>query len=298
MLVFEQSSKILYPFAKNWSFRGNSRSTGTFRYPFHRNVSSYLYGRDSVPGQKILLGKNNSKKRICEVSQEAVGEDLGNNTLLDAREHHGQDLKNNAVELVQRCRGGDEGAFALIADQYGGLLLRTAYLLLRDEEAAKDVVQEALILAWGNMDKLREPAFLRAWLIKIVVNQTAGVKRQLARKAALLREQFTQQYINTTIHTADLQRGYLEDTIDLEQAIGQLPLNQRVVIVLFYYHRMTMPEIATLLDVAENTLRKRLQSALAKIRRVLQEDMTISQNGNLSQEQINPNIHIHRGGAR
>lgn len=232
------------------------------------------------------------------MSQEAVGEDLGNNTILGAGEHHELDLKNNAVALVQRCRAGDERAFALIADQYGGLLLRTAYLLLRDEEAAKDVVQEALILAWKNMDQLREPTFLRAWLIKIVVNQTTGVKRQLARKAALLREQFTQQYVNTTIHTADLQRGYLEDTIDLERAIEQLPLNQRVVIVLFYYHRMTMPEVAIMLGVAENTLRKRLQSALDKIRRVLQEDVAIAHNGNLSQEQVNPHIHIQRGGAR
>ena len=232
------------------------------------------------------------------MSQEAVGEDLGNNAQLDAGEHHEQDLKNNAVELVQRCRAGDEQAFALIVEQYGGLLLRTAYLLLRDEEAAKDVVQEAFILAWKNMEKLREPASLRAWLIKIVVNQATSVKRQLARKAALLREQFTQQYINTTIHAADLQRGYLEDTIDLERAIEQLPLNQRVVIVLFYYHRMTMPEVAIMLGVAENTLRKRLQSALDKIRRVLQEDVATAHNGNVSQEQVNPHIHIHRGGAR
>jgi RNA polymerase sigma-70 factor, ECF subfamily len=236
------------------------------------------------------------QKRICEVSQEAVGEDLGNNTILDAGAHHEQDLKHNTVELVQRCLAGDEHAFTLIADQYGGLLLRTAYLLLRDEEAAKDVVQEALILAWKNMGNLREPAFLRAWLIKIVVNQATSVKRQLARKTALLREQFTQQYVNITINTADLQRGSLEESIDLEQAIGQLPLNQRVVIVLFYYHRMTMPEIAIMLGVAENTLRKRLQSALDKVRRVLQEDVAHAQNANLPQEQLNP--HIHRGGAR
>ncbi|MBA2395418.1 MAG: RNA polymerase sigma factor [Ktedonobacteraceae bacterium] len=232
------------------------------------------------------------------MSQKAADEDLGNHTTLDAGEYHEQDFKNNAAELVQRCLEGDEQAFSLIADQYGGLLLRTAYLLLHDEEAAKDVVQETLILAWKNIGKLREPTFLRAWLIKIVVNQATSVKRQLARKAALLREQLIQQYVNVTIHTADLQRGCLEDSIDLEQAIGQLPLNQRVVVILFYYHRMTMPEIAAMLGVAENTLRKRLQSALDKVRRVLQEEVAHAQNANLSQGQPNTHIHIHRGGAR
>ena len=59
-----------------------------------------------------------------------------------------------------------------------------------------------------------------------------------------------------------------------------------------------MPEIAKMLGVAENTLRKRQQSALDKVRRVLQEDVTNAQNGNLSQEQLNSRIDIPRGGAR
>jgi RNA polymerase sigma-70 factor (ECF subfamily) len=236
-----------------------------------------------------------NEKRIGDLSQEAVGEDLGDNNVI---RNSDQDLRENAAELVRRCLAGDEYAFTLIADQYGGLLLRTAYLLLQDDEAAKDVVQEALILAWKNMGKLREPAFLRAWLLKIVVNQATSVKRQLIRKAALLREQLTQQYVNATIHTADMQRGYLEESLDLVQAIEQLPLKQRVVVVLFYYHRMTMPEISLVLGVAENTLRKRLQSALDKMRRVLQEDGASSQEAMLFQQSSSPRITIHRGGAR
>ena len=233
------------------------------------------------------------------MSQEAVGEDQeSKNVLLDAGEHADQALRENAAELVRRCLAGEEYAFTLIADQYGGLLLRTAYLLLRDDEAAKDVAQEALILAWKNMGKLREPAFLRAWLLKIVVNQATSVKRQLARKAALLREQLTQQYVNTTIYAADIQRGYLEENIDLERALAQLPLKQRVVVVLFYYHRMTMPEIALMLEVGENTLRKRLQSALDKMRRVLQEDIASPQDVILAQKSSDSSINVQRGEAR
>ena len=147
------------------------------------------------------------------------------------------------------------------------------------------------------MSKLREPAFLRAWLVKIVVNQSTSLKRQLARKAALLREQFTEQYVTSTIQESELQGGRLEESLDLERAIEMLPLNQRVVLVLFYYHKMTMPEIASLLGVAENTLRKRLQAALDKIRRVLRVDLA-RENG-LSQNGMRPDIRsIRRGGAR
>ena len=215
--------------------------------------------------------------------------------------HGGAETQHNdgrwQAELVARCLTGDESAFAMIADRYGNVLLRTAYLLVQDEEAAKDIVQDSLLLAWKNMAKLREPTFLRAWLLKIVVNQSVSLKRQWARKAALLREQFTQTSIDDSIQSADFARGRLEDRLDVEQAIAQLPLNQRVVLVLFYYHRMTMPEIASTLGVAENTLRKRLQAALEKTRRALQIEVAGTQETTLTHEGVNTRISMHRGGA-
>ena len=181
------------------------------------------------------------------------------------------DSTDGAVQakLVERCLQGDESAFTLIVDQFGTLLMRTAYLLVQDEETAKDIVQESFFLAWKNMEQLREPAFLRAWLLRIVVNQSTSLKRQWARRSALLRQQLSQQWVDQEIRSADLQRGFLEEKLDAWQALQQLPLNQRVVVVLFYYHRLTMPEIARLLSVSENTLRKRLQSALEKMRKTL-----------------------------
>lgn len=196
--------------------------------------------------------------------------------------------------LIARSIAGDEQAFALIANHYGNLLLRTAYLLVRDEEAAKDIVQDSLLLAWKHMATLREPAFLRAWLLKIVINQSTSLKRQWVRKTALLKEQFAQQAIEIAVQQSDFQRGRVEDHLDIERAIEQLPINQRTVLVLFYYHRMTIPEIATMLNTSENTLRKRLQAALSKLRRVLQVELDTSVS--LTSEGINSHVGLHRGG--
>jgi len=241
------------------------------------------------------------------VSQELPEEDIGINEEIpeltpdqkiarSGSEAEHADGRRQA-ELVARCLAGDERAFAMIADQYGNLLLRTAYLLVHDEEAAKDIVQDSLMLAWKNLKKLREPAFLRAWLLKIVVNQSVSLKRQWVRKAALLREQFTQTSIDDAIQSADFARGRPEDRLDVERAIALLPLNQRVVLVLFYYHHMTMPEIATMLGVAENTLRKRLQAALEKTRRALRIELEGTQGTTLTNEDVNTRISMHRGGA-
>ncbi|WP_376794834.1 RNA polymerase sigma factor [Thermogemmatispora sp.] len=173
-------------------------------------------------------------------------------------------------ELVARCLAGDEEAFARIVDTYGGLLLRTAYLLVKDEEGAKDLVQEAFFLAWKNMATLRDPALLRSWLLKILVNQAISLKRQLARQATLLRERLTGDEQELVLQRATPREGRVEDWLDVVDALQRLPVKQRAVLVLFYYHRLTMPEIAAMLGVAENTLRKRLQLALKKMRRLLQ----------------------------
>ncbi|MBX5449009.1 RNA polymerase sigma factor [Thermogemmatispora sp.] len=171
---------------------------------------------------------------------------------------------------MARCLAGDEEAFARIVDTYGGLLLRTAYLLVKDEEAAKDLVQEAFFLAWKNMATLRDPALLRSWLLRILVNQAISLKRQLARQAALLRERLAGEEPEQLLPKTSLREGRVEDWLDVIAALQRLPVKQRVVLVLFYYHRLTMPEIAAMLGVAENTLRKRLQLALKKMRRLLQ----------------------------
>ncbi len=59
---------------------------------------------------------------------------------------------------------------------------------------------------------------------------------------------------------------------------------------------MTMPEIATMLGVAENTLRKRLQAALEKTRRALQIELEVTQTTELIREGVNPHISMHQGG--
>ncbi|GCE25231.1 hypothetical protein KDA_07150 [Dictyobacter alpinus] len=201
---------------------------------------------------------------------------------------------NWQADVVTRFLAGDEGAFTQIVDRYGALLVRTAYLLIHDEETARDIVQDAFILAWKNMHKLRERMYLRAWLLKIVVNQTTSFKRQLARRTALFKEQLVQYTTDQSIEVTDVQKGSIEDSLDMSQAISKLPLNQRTVLVLFYYHKMTMSEIAETLGVAENTLRKRLQAAHEKLRRVLSADTNHSPTSIQETDYRNAPITLHR----
>ncbi len=174
--------------------------------------------------------------------------------------------------MVARALQGDQTAFTEIVDQYSTLMLRTASIIVGDRDIAEDVVQDALIQAWHHLVDLRKAGALRPWLMRIVVNQCISFKRRLARSAAFMRQALSEQETDLLAQIADDHKGRLERDWDLAQAIEELPIKQRIVIVLHYYNGMTLPEMSQTLSTSENTLKKRIQAALNNLRRILRTD--------------------------
>jgi RNA polymerase sigma-70 factor (ECF subfamily) len=184
--------------------------------------------------------------------------------------------------LVARALSGDAKAFGDIVDRYSPLMLRTATMIVGDRDIAEDVVQDSLIQAWQHLADLREASALRPWLMRIVVNQCISFKRRLARTATFMRNMLSEQETHLIAQAADEYKGLLERDWDLAHAIEHLPSKQRDVIMLHYYHSMTLPEMARALSTSENTLKKRIQAALTNLRRLLRvsdrdEDMSAGQ---------------------
>ena len=173
--------------------------------------------------------------------------------------------------LVARALQGDKDAFDDIFDRYAGLMLRTAYAIVKDRDSAEDAVQNALIQAWQHLPSLRETGALRSWLLRIVVNQCISLKRRFSRSTAFLYQSFSEQETLLASQVADYARGYIERSWDLAHAVEQLPAKQQNVIALHYYQGMTLPEISQRLQISENTLKKRIQVALSNLRRALRD---------------------------
>jgi RNA polymerase sigma-70 factor (ECF subfamily) len=180
-----------------------------------------------------------------------------------------EDEQENVEQLVMRALQGDQQAFSDIVDQYSTLMLRTASMIVGDRDIAEDVVQDAFIQAWHHLADLRKAGALRPWLMRIVVNQCISFKRRLARSTAFVRQALSEQETDLVAQIADDYKGLMERDWDLAHAIENLPIKQRVAIVLHYYNGMTLPEMADTLHISENTLKKRIQAALANLRRIL-----------------------------
>jgi len=179
-------------------------------------------------------------------------------------------------DLVERARSGDQEAFADLVHQISDQLFGVARRILRDPGLAEDALQNALVLAWRRLPKLRDPDRFEAWIRRILVHACYDEARRAKPWRAQVR----------TIPMVDPAEpdgsGAFADRDELERAFRRLSVEQRAVFVLHHFVGLPLVEIAELLGIPAGTARSRLHYAIAALRVVLETDpdgRTIAQEG-------------------
>ncbi len=149
-------------------------------------------------------------------------------------------------DLVEAARRGDLEAFEVLASAAGDRLYTIARLILRDTHQAEDAVQEALLRAWREVPRLRDPERWDGWLYRLIVNACADEGRRRRRLAAEVR------MIRSEPTTAD-SSAMLADRDQLERGFRRLKPSQRAAVVLRYYLGLSVPEVADALGVPTGT---------------------------------------------
>ncbi len=86
-------------------------------------------------------------------------------------------------DLVAAARTGDREAFAELARRYRRVAVAAAARVAGDRSVAEDAVQEALVVAWTNLHRLRRPGSFGSWLVGIALNVCRGWWRYQVRAA-------------------------------------------------------------------------------------------------------------------
>jgi RNA polymerase sigma-70 factor (ECF subfamily) len=174
---------------------------------------------------------------------------------------------------VRSAQGGDVGAFeALLADRLAGLL-RLALAIVGDELDARDAVQQACVLAWRELPRLREPARFDAWLHRIVVNECRASlrsgRRRRVREIAVSRLDPDRR--PEDIASPGAGPGDRAEQLEiLERAFNRLDEGARVVLALRYLEDRSIEEISTELALPRTTIKWRLHRARAALERALE----------------------------
>ena len=170
-------------------------------------------------------------------------------------------------DLVVRAREGDHGAFSELAARSIGRLTAAARMIMRDEYAAQDAVQDTLLEAWRSLPGLRDPDRFDAWLRKLLVRSCfAGIRHRRARGAAEIRLTPADEP-----STAGVERT-LAVHDQLERGLVRLPAEQRAVVVLVYYFDLPLAEASQALGIPLGTTKSRLNRATESLRAAIEAD--------------------------
>ena len=163
--------------------------------------------------------------------------------------------------LVDRARGGDRDAFAVLARAAASRMDAAARLILRDRELARDAVQEALIRAWRDLPGLRDPDRFDAWLHRLLVNASIDEARRRRRRVIEV------DLASIEIPATDAVLGSLADRDRLDRALAGLAPEHRALVVLHYYLGVPLPEAAASLGISLGAAKSRLNRSVVSLRR-------------------------------
>ena len=179
--------------------------------------------------------------------------------------------------LVQQAQKGDMLAFEELVARHRDKIYARAYSMMRNEEEAVDLSQEAWVKAWQRLAQFQGDSSFATWLTRITINlcldQLRKRKRQRAESIEEMDEEFggveRQMEIVVTNPTERLERGELRARID--EAMKKLSHEHRTVLVLCEFEEMEYKEIAKTMECSIGTVMSRLFYARRKLASLLQD---------------------------
>ncbi len=164
--------------------------------------------------------------------------------------------------LVQQAQGGSADAFTQLYRSYYAQVLRIAKGILLDADESEDAVQEIFHLARRNLPRFDFRSRFSTWLFRVAVNHSIQHGRGLWKRK------------NVSLETAAEIGHSTEQNWDREvvqTALAQLKREDRAILILFYWHDLSLTEIGDVLNCNANAAKTRLFRARDRFRKIYEE---------------------------
>lgn len=176
-------------------------------------------------------------------------------------------------DVIRRVLDGDTPMFELLMRRYNERVYRAARAIVRHEEEAEDVMQQAYVNAFTHLRQFNGSSKFSTWLTRIAINEAlARVRRRSGFETFDDERQSTPAFAPRDPHDDPEHQAFAGELRGLlEWAIDQLPAGMREVFVLREVEGLSTLEVAEALDVSEDVVKTRLSRGRAALRRVLLE---------------------------
>ncbi|WP_060207874.1 sigma-70 family RNA polymerase sigma factor [Sporosarcina koreensis] len=154
--------------------------------------------------------------------------------------------------------------------EYGNELVRLAFSYVKEVENAKDIVQNAFIKCYKNLDSFRYDAQLKTWLYRITINECKDYLKSWNYKMVQVKS-----FVNETAKSIlpSTEKAIIDkyNNEEIKDTIFSLPKVYREVVYLYFYESLKTEEIAEVLDIPVNTVKTRLRRAKQRLEPMIKE---------------------------
>ena len=161
--------------------------------------------------------------------------------------------------LVMDCQSGSVKALEKLVSRWQKRLWQYAYRLTGNTEGAWDVTQESWLGIIKGIRKLNDPANFKAWAYRITTNKSVDwIRKSKAVKQTSIEE------------IEDPQQQEKKD-IGVKELLEKLDLRKKVVLSLYYFEQLSVPEISVALKIPAGTVKSRLANARKELKELWQK---------------------------
>lgn len=179
---------------------------------------------------------------------------------------------NSYTEAVQKAMKGDQEAYTYLYEQTYTKCFYLARKFLNSEHTAQDIVQDAYVKAFKSLDTLEDPEKFPSWIGTIVSNLSKNELKR--RKVTLFSEtenedgqDISDTFVDDRVSVQpEIVMDQNETTRLMKEIIDTLTDEQRICVTMFYMEQMSVKEMASVLEVSENTVKSRLNYGRQKIK--------------------------------
>ena len=179
--------------------------------------------------------------------------------------------------LVRRARTGDPAAFEILIDSRIDRCYRLAWSILSNDADAADATQDALVAAWRQLPRLRDPATFDGWLNRIVANAALMARRHRVRlREVSVRPAYPGGETPQPEPRQDAQaRTAMDEFVDndaIARAFDRLRPKDRMILVLHHAEERPVAEIARSLGIPVGTAKWRLHAARIALEKAMEAE--------------------------
>lgn len=170
--------------------------------------------------------------------------------------------------LIKRAQSGDGEALITLIESYKQEMFRIAFGILKNNMDAADAIQDTALTCYEKIETLKDPAFFKYWMFKILINHC---RRVLKERHKMVSIQEMQECGSRTSLEKDVT-----DHIEFFRLMNQIDPKYRIILLLYYAEEFTIKEIGEILGLNENTVKTRLSRGRSIYKKLYLKEQSFS----------------------